>query len=181
MQPNLVQVEAEPAHGHDADFGKFDAPGKDRLVVFVGKLTGEGREQEVGRNEERRAQGNERGAIDAKAVCEIVDDQNADGVAQAIVIEGAKCLSDEQRQEPPRREQRELARRRLFVGDFEHCALIGRKKLAGSSPTMTIGYANSASITVWAPTSAKQLRRHLDQRRGTGLEGARNSRADLGQ
>ena len=51
----LASMMPRAADDHDADLGELDDPDQPRLVVVVGKLAGQRREQEEGQDEERLA------------------------------------------------------------------------------------------------------------------------------
>ena len=51
-QRDACEHDPGAAEDHDADFRELDDPDDARLVMIVGKLAGQGREQEEGQNEQ---------------------------------------------------------------------------------------------------------------------------------
>ena len=109
MHEGVFKPQAGGAEDHGGEFEQLDPAGEHRLVVLVGQLPGDSREQEIGQHEQGEARLHEEAGIPALLHRQIEGDENGDAVAQAIVVEGADGLGDEQRQEAAGLQQRELA------------------------------------------------------------------------
>jgi hypothetical protein len=97
-----VYGEAQHRDQRDADLGELEALRHHRLVVAVGELAAERREEEVGRDEDRGRERDERLGLGA---ADLEQDQKDQRVLEEIVAEGRKELGPEQRREAPRHEQ----------------------------------------------------------------------------
>ena len=95
-----MEEQAGGAEDHDEDFRGLHDPDDLRLVVGIGELAGERREQEEGRDEQPTRNGAERRLLLGIAV-DAVDHQHHHRGAEQIVVERPQELGDEDRQEPP--------------------------------------------------------------------------------
>ena len=91
----IIQPQGRGTKTHGANFNKFYAPCDEGFVIFVGKLAGDGREQEIRQDEQGGSRLHKQRGVPALVNGEIKGDENGDGIAQAIVIEGAYGLGHE--------------------------------------------------------------------------------------
>ena len=89
-----MQQETRRARDHDQDFGGFDDADDPRLVVGVGELAGERRQQEEGQDEQPAGDGAERRLLLRVAV-DAVDHQHHHRGAEQIIVERAEELRRE--------------------------------------------------------------------------------------
>src|SRR5262249_49754948 len=108
LQPYLVGEQAERGERNDADLDELDAARQHGLVELVRDLPGGRREDEKRQDQEASGNGVEEGGIEAEPGPQVVDQQDRQGIAEGIVVEGADRLRDEKRPEAPSAKQREL-------------------------------------------------------------------------
>ena len=101
VEIGVVEPEGPGAKNHGADFGELDALGDEGLVELVGELAGDGGKEEIGQDEQGGSGLDEERGVPAVVYGEIEGDEDGDGIAQAVVIEGADGLGHEERQEAP--------------------------------------------------------------------------------
>ena len=92
------------AEDHDANFRELDDPDDARLVMIVGKLSGQGRKQEEGQNEQALRDRAEEELL-PRVLKQLVGDEQHHRLLEQAVVERAQELGREQRQEPPRAQQ----------------------------------------------------------------------------
>src|SRR5687767_6627698 len=102
QQRHGLQREAQRREAGREDLGELQAPGEERLVMLVGELAAEPRQQEERRDEDRAGQGDERGGVRSANGEQDQDDQS---VLEEIVIERREELAPEERREAPRGHQ----------------------------------------------------------------------------
>jgi hypothetical protein len=108
VQEGIFLPQAPRADDHYAQFEQLDPARQHGLVVLVGQLPGNRREQEIGKHEQGKASLHEKRCVPSMSHRQIEGDENGDAVPQAVVVERADCLSDEERQEIARRQDRKL-------------------------------------------------------------------------
>ncbi len=97
-----VGGETDDGDERHADLGELEPPRHDRLVVAVGKLAAQGRQEEVRRDENGGRQRDQRFSLGAPDVKKDEKDQR---VLEEVVAEGREELGPEQGRETPCREQ----------------------------------------------------------------------------
>ena len=100
MEIGVVEPQAGGAKNHGGNFNQLDAPRDQRLVVFVRQLAGDGGKQEIGQDEQGGSSLHKECGVPALVYGEIEGDENGDGVAQAVVVEGPDGLGNEEREKP---------------------------------------------------------------------------------
>ena len=94
-----VEHEAGQRDQHDRHFQHLHEAGQACLVVFVGELSGGGREQEEGQDEDARGQVGQDGRVQAGPAGRLEGEQYDQGVLEQVVVEGAEKLGAEEGQE----------------------------------------------------------------------------------
>ena len=104
-------VEEEPRGGgrHDRDFQELDVADEPCLVVLVGDLPGQGREEKEGQDEEPRGDVYPRVRMAADLFARVKRDDEDQGVLEDVVVESPQELGAEERSETAGQEERELA------------------------------------------------------------------------
>jgi len=97
----VVEPQCPGPESHGADFGELYALGDESLVELVGELAGDGRKEKIGQDEQGGSGLDEKRGVPAMVYGEIEGDEDGDGIAQAVVVEGANPLGHEERQEAP--------------------------------------------------------------------------------
>ena len=97
-----MHAEAEHRDEGNADLGELEPPRHHRLVVAVGEFAAERGQKEIGRDEDRGGERDQRLRVGA---ADVEQDEKDQGVLEEIVAEGRKELGPEQRREAPRQEQ----------------------------------------------------------------------------
>ena len=139
----LASIRPGAADHHDADLGQLDDADEPRLVVVVGELAGQRREEEEGQDEQALRDGAELGLL-RRVRIELVDDEQHHRLLEQVVVERAEQLGREQRQEPPRAQQ---------VGDVLDQALAA----AGCHRTELDGIASFAHAPIAITASARTM------------------------
>ena len=103
QQHHRMQAEADHCNERDPDLAKFEPPRHHGLVVAVSEFTAERGQEEVGCDEDRSRERDERLGVGAADVEQNEKDQR---VLEEIVAEGREKLGPEQRREAPRHQQR---------------------------------------------------------------------------
>ena len=103
-QRDVGEHDAGAADDHDPDLGELDDADQPRLVVIVGELARQRREQEEGQDEQPLRDGAELELL-RRVRIELVGDEQHDRLLEQAVVERAEELGREQRQEPPRAQQ----------------------------------------------------------------------------
>ena len=101
---DVGEHDAGAAEDHDADLGELDDPDQPRLVVVVGKLARERREQEEGQDEQALRDRAELELL-RRVRIELIGDEQHDRLLEQAVVERSEELRREQRQEAPRAQQ----------------------------------------------------------------------------
>ena len=83
MHEGVLEPQAERTEDHGSQIEELDAAREHGLVELVGQLTGDGREQEVGQHEQRRAGLHEERGVPAMPHRQVEGDEDGDAVAQA--------------------------------------------------------------------------------------------------
>src|SRR5262249_20377731 len=97
-----VQPEAQHRERRHANLGKLDALRDHGLVVAVGHLAAEGREEEIREDEYRRGKRDQHMGGGAR---DLEQDQKDQRLLEEVVAERREKLGPEQRRKAPRREQ----------------------------------------------------------------------------
>ena len=97
-----MQREAEHRDEGDADLGELEPLRDHRLVVAVGQLAAERGEKEIGRDEDRGGERDQRLRVRA---ADVEQDEKDQRVLEEIVAERGEELTPEQGREAPRQEQ----------------------------------------------------------------------------
>ena len=97
------KMPAPPTH-HDADFRRLDDADEPSLVVVVGELARQRREEEEGQDEQRLRDGAELKLLRRVGI-ELIGDEQHDRLFEQAVVERAEELGREQGQEPPLAQQ----------------------------------------------------------------------------
>ena len=97
-----MQIEREDRDECNADLGEFDPARHHRFVESIGELAAEGGEKEVGCDEDRGGERDQRFCVRA---ADMEQDEKDQGVLQKIVAERGEELSPEQGREAPSHEQ----------------------------------------------------------------------------
>ena len=95
--------EADDRDHRDADLDEFQPLRDHRLVEAVGDLAAERRQEEIGRDEHRAGERDQR---IGRAAVDVGQDQEDQRVLQEIVVERREELAPEQRRETARQQQR---------------------------------------------------------------------------
>ena len=103
-QRDVGEHEPGAADDHDSDFGELDDADQPRLVVVVGELARQRREEEEGQDEQRLRDRAELELL-RRIRIELIGHEQDDGLLEQAVVERAEELGREQRQEPPRAQQ----------------------------------------------------------------------------
>ena len=111
QQADVRVREADRRHDHDRDFEQLHRLRQPRLVVFVGQLPGSGREQEERQDEQAGGQVRVLVLLRLGQTGGQESDQDDQRVLEHVVVEGAKRLGQEERQEAAFLQQCELVRR----------------------------------------------------------------------
>ena len=96
--------QARAADDHDPDFGELDDSDKLGLVMVVGKLPGQGREQEEGQDEQPLSDRAELEFL-PRVLEQLIRDEQHHRLLEQAVIERAEELGREQGHEAPRAQQ----------------------------------------------------------------------------
>ena len=97
-----MQVKPSDRDEGDADFDELEPLRHDRLVEAVGELAAERGQEEIGRDEDRGRQRDQRLRIRA---ADLEQDQEDERILEKVVAECRKELAPEQRREAPRHQQ----------------------------------------------------------------------------
>ncbi len=108
QEASALQPEADCTEAHDEDLGELDQPDQARLLELVGKLAGEGREQEERQDEDAPAEDDELTGRERGALGERERDEDDECETEDVVVERAEELRREQWQEAFGCQQREL-------------------------------------------------------------------------
>ena len=100
----LASMMPGAADDHDADLGELDDADQPRLVMVVGELARQRREQEEGQDEQALRDRAELELL-RRVRIELVGDEQHHRLLEQAVVERAEELGREQRQEPPRAQQ----------------------------------------------------------------------------
>ncbi len=100
----LASMMPGAAEDHDPDLGELDDADQPRLVVIVGELARQRREQEEGQDEQALRDRAELELL-RRVRIELVGDEQHHRLLEQAVVERAEELGREQRQEPPRAQQ----------------------------------------------------------------------------
>jgi hypothetical protein len=109
VHPGVLEPQGQGPEHHRRQVEELDPAGEDRLVMLVGKLPRECREQEIGQHEKRQPRLHEECRVEAEAHGQVEGDEDGDAVPDRVVVEGADRLGHEQGQETRRLQDRELA------------------------------------------------------------------------
>ena len=102
QQQHRMNAEAEHRDEGNADLSELEPPRHHRLVVAIREFAAERGQKEIGRDENRGGERDQRFCVGAPDVEQNEKDQ---GVLEEIVAEGGKELGPEQGREAPRQEQ----------------------------------------------------------------------------
>jgi len=108
QEGHRLQMEAEHAEQHDRDLGQFDPSDQARLFVFFCPLSGHGRKQEEGQDEQRRGDVGVEGRLFRIDAHDTVGEQHQQRIAEQVVVECAERLGQEEGQEASLAQQVEL-------------------------------------------------------------------------
>src|SRR5262249_45431601 len=103
QQRHRMQAEADNGDEGNADLAEFESPRHHRLVVAIGELAAQRREEEVRRNENRGGKRDQRLGVGAADMEQNEKDQR---VLEEVVAERREKLGPEQGREAPRHQQR---------------------------------------------------------------------------
>ena len=104
----IVRDEPDRSHRHDRDFQQLDQAHDARALVLVGELTGGGREQEEGQDQDAAAEIDEHLRTCAGHARRMESDEQHQRVLEQVVVERAEQLRDEERPEAARGEELKL-------------------------------------------------------------------------
>ena len=98
-----MEGEAGDSDRGDGDLGELEPLRHQGLVVAVGELAAERGKEEVGRDEDRRGERDERLGI---RPADVEQDEKDERVLEEVIAEGRKKLGPEQGRKAPRHQQR---------------------------------------------------------------------------
>ncbi len=103
-QQGVGEKQARAPDDHDADLGELDDADQPRLVVIVGELAGDGREEKEGQDEQALGDGAELELL-RRVRIELVGNEQHDRLLEQAVVERSEELRREEGGEPPRAQQ----------------------------------------------------------------------------
>jgi hypothetical protein len=94
-----VHCKTSGGHKHDAHFQHLHQPRQPRLVVFIGQLSGGGREQEEGQDEDTGGEVGQNFRANRCPLRRVEGEQDNERILEQVVVEGPEKLGEEKRAE----------------------------------------------------------------------------------